>query len=95
MCQPYQSICIKMPILVVKPSMFHPTPPPPLHVILDYYYHNNLCDNNKKPLRHSTKDSDIETYKGTLDNCLPLYSLNACILNCTMPVVALCLILML
>ena len=40
---------------------------------------------NKKPLWHSAKDSDIEAYIGTLDNCLSLYSLNACILNSTLP----------
>ena len=32
-----------------------------------------------------SKDSDIEAYKCTLNNCLPLYSLNACILNSTLP----------
>ena len=40
---------------------------------------------NEKPLWHSAKDSDIEAYKGTLDNYLSLYSLNVCILNSTMP----------
>ena len=46
---------------------------------------DDSCTLNKKPLWHSTKDSDIEAYKCTLDNCLPLYSSNACILNSTMP----------
>ena len=46
---------------------------------------DDSCTLNTKPLWHSTIDSDIEVYKGTLDNRVPLYSLNACVLNSTMP----------
>ena len=46
---------------------------------------DDSCTLNKKPLWHSAKYSDIEAYKCTLDNCIPLYSLNACIFNSTMP----------
>ena len=46
---------------------------------------DDSCTLNKKPLWQSAKDSDIEAYIGTLDNCLSLYSLNACILNSTLP----------